>query len=371
MSTRADLPRLALSSWSHDWLTRREAPRGEYRALPRVLDELCERGYNALRVDAFPHLVANVADGVTVERFELLGPRNLWVTPRKQLVELATLARERNLRLWLTSSFLNDTQARRAFVRRPRDYIDVWSQTLHVLGDAGALEAVAAVDFCHEFTSPDTTRGAWRSLFPRHPLNPLARLAEWSRETEQAVERYLLDVPRGLRALFPEIAFGVSVAAQTESRLRKLDTTELDFIDTHLWLDDDPRIGLMTGAPLALTGNPLARALQTRVAGLAWRARGMNWLRAIDERFDGLGEFARLRRLQPVVAGGYVHVASERQADWAWVKDVSEAMINTALGHGVSCLVTAQQARPHSEGLWQDIDWHRDMTRRILTGPGR
>ena len=97
----------------------------------------------------------------------------------------------------------------------------------------------------------------------------------------------------------------------------------------------------------------------------------MNWLRAIDERFDGLGEFARLRRLQPVVAGGYVHVASERQADWAWVKDVSEAMINTALGHGVSCLVTAQQARPHSEGLWQDIDWHRDMTRRILTGPGR
>ena len=370
MSTRGALPRLAMASWGHDWLTRRDAPQGEYR-VPQVLDELCERGYNALRVDAFPHLLATGTDGVHSERFQLLGHGNLWLAPRKQLLDLATQARSRNLRLWLTSRFLNDTQARRAFVRRPRDFVDVWSQTLQLLAEHQLLDTVAAVDFCDEFTSPETTHGAWRSLFPRHPLNPLSRLMDWSAESEQAVERYLLDVPRALRALFPTIAFGVSVSTQTEARLRKLDTSELDFIDTHFWLDDDPRIGLMTGAPLALTGNRLARTVQTQLAGLAWRTRGVAWVRQLEERFDTLSEFARLRRLQPVVGGGYVRVASEAAADWRWVQDVSEAMINTALGHGVSCMITAQQARPHSQHLWREIDWHRDMTHRILTGPGR
>lgn len=357
-------------SWGHDWLMRREAPHGAYR-VPQVLDELCERGYNALRVDAFPHLLATGSDGTHSERFQLLGHGNLWLAPRKQLLDLASQARSRNLRLWLTSRFLNDTQARRAFVRRPRDFADVWSQTLQLLADHQLLDTVAAVDFCDEFTSPETTHGAWRNLFPRHPLNPLSRLMDWSAESEQAVERYLLEVPRALRALFPTIAFGVSVSTQTEPRLRKLDTTELDFIDTHFWLDDDPRIGLMTGAPLAMTGNRLARAVQTQLAGLAWRTRGETWVRQLEERFETLSEFARLRRLQPVVGGGYVRVASEAAADWRWVQDVSEAMINTALGHGVSCMITAQQARPQSETLWREIDWHRDMTRRILTGPGR
>ena len=368
MSIRGgSLPRLAMACWGDDWLTRSDVLQGEYRSLPRVLDELQERGYNALRVDAFPHLVASPREGVVSERFQIPGAPSPWIQPRKSLIELAKLAQARDLRLWLTSRYLNDSQARRSFIRRPRDYIDTWSQTLTLLGEQGLLDTVVAVDFCHEFTSPETTHGPWRSLFGGHPRNPLNRLIDWSRESELAVEGYLLEVPRVLRASFPTVAFGVSVSGQAGRRISKLDTTELDFLDAHLWLDDDPRVSLLSGSALRLSSTTLARRLQTRVAGLAWRARGTFWLERLEERLEGLGEFSRLRRLQPVLGGGYVHLP-EHPADWTWVQQVSESIIKVSLSQGFNAVLTAHQARPQYTGLWRDIDWHRDMTGLILKG---
>lgn len=373
MSIRGgQLPRLAVADWSHYWQTRRDSAGGDYRSLGLLLDQLCERGYNCLRVDAFPHLIAARNDGVVLDRFELAdaGPGGLWLQPRKQLLELATLARARDLRLWLTSSFLNDSQSRRSFVRRPGDYIDVWSQTLNLLNEKQLLETVVAVDFCHQFTDPDTSHGAMRSLFRTHPRNPVLRLGLWPDGADQAVESYLLEVPRALRAAYPDVAFGVSVNAATDRQVRKLDTTELDFLDGHYWLDDDPRFALLTGAPLAAAANNrLARGLQGRVAALAWRVRGTSWLEHWEQRLEGLSEFARLRRLAPALCGGFVQGGAGH--DTRLVQQVSESVVNAALAQGVSALVTASQARPHVPSLWQDIDWHLQLTSRILTGPGR
>lgn len=372
MSIRGgQLPRLALADWGHHWQTRRDSGSGEYRSIGRLLDQLCERGYNGLRVDAFPHLIATRPDGVVLDRFELPHPElgMLWLQPRKHLIELATQAKARDLKLWLTSSFLNDTQSRRSFVRRSADFVDVWSQTLDMLAQQQLLDTVVAVDFCHQFTDPDTSHGAMRALFRGNPRNPLLRLGFWSDEAERAVESYLLDVPRALRAAYPAVAFGVSVDAQTEKQVRKLDTTELDFLDCHYWLEDDPRFAFITGAPLAAAANNrFARGLQGRAAALAWRVRGASWLEAWEQRLESLSEFARLRRLQPVLAGGYVQGAGG--SDFKLVQQVSESVINAALSQGMSALVTAQQARPHVQTLWQEIDWHQQLTRRILTGPG-
>ncbi|MBQ0753954.1 MAG: cellulase [Gammaproteobacteria bacterium] len=373
MSMRGEgLPRLAMACWSHDWLLRRDMLGGEYSSLGRVLDELAARGYNALRVDAFPHLIGSRSDGVVLDRFQITSGRApVDIQPRKYLLELATLAKARNIRLWLTSAFLQDSQSCRSFVRRPRDFVDVWSQTLSALEQQGLLDTVVAVDFCHEFTDPETTHGAFRSLFHAHPRSLMARLADWSKEAELAVEAYLQEVPRTLKALFPSVAFGVSATRQVELRLRKLDTSELDFIDSHLWLDDDPAISLLSATPLAHTGGRLGRGLQTRIAGLAWRARGTFWVRSIEQRIEGAAEFARIRRLQSVIGGGFVHLASEQQADWRWVKQVSESVLKASLAQGVSTIVTAHQARPQSPRLWADIDWHRDMTKLIIDHPPR
>ena len=64
--------RLALTMWDFSWLTRREGHEAEYADFDDVLDELVDRGYNCVRIDAFPHLVARGSDGELVERFTIL-----------------------------------------------------------------------------------------------------------------------------------------------------------------------------------------------------------------------------------------------------------------------------------------------------------
>jgi hypothetical protein len=47
--------------WDFSWLERRW-PGAGYEDWDSVLDQLVARGYNAVRIDAFPHLVASAPD---------------------------------------------------------------------------------------------------------------------------------------------------------------------------------------------------------------------------------------------------------------------------------------------------------------------
>ena len=52
----------AIAMWDFSWLLR-HYPTGEFEHWNAVLDGLVKRGYNAIRLDVFPALVAPDADG--------------------------------------------------------------------------------------------------------------------------------------------------------------------------------------------------------------------------------------------------------------------------------------------------------------------
>ena len=65
-----DLGRLALTCWDYAWPLRREyGPGGG--AVERALDEAVERGFNAVRLDPYPHLLATPANSVHLDRCEI------------------------------------------------------------------------------------------------------------------------------------------------------------------------------------------------------------------------------------------------------------------------------------------------------------
>lgn len=374
-----DMPRLAVACWGHAWLTRRqEGWRGERRFLA-AMDEIRDRGFNALRVDPFPHLIAPPVTGVGLDRFELL-PERLEpgrgvrrpqvVRPCHGLRELLFAARDRNLKLWLSSAFLPDTQARRNFVRRPRDFIRVWSETLEFIRREGFADTVCAVDFCQEFPAPHAAWGAYRRIFRHHPLNPLPLAGNWSPAVARRAESYLLEVPRALRAAFPGYIYGLSTSSSVEKHLRQMDTSELDFLDYHLWLNDDPQFQLASGEllrhmPLRLAGN-----IQSRAAGLVWRARRDWWRRRMEQRLEEFLEFCRIRRLEPALTGGFVHFPHGR-LDAGLVRELSEWAIGQGLPAGVQVMTPGAQLRPDEAPLWDDPQWIWQQTHHILTGPGR
>lgn len=370
------MPRLAVSGWDHAWLTGRRGDRRDRENLNRSLDGARERGFNAIWLDPCPHLIASPVSGVHLDRFELLpgggkGPRRpVLVRPRRALLELLSAVHERNLQVWLSSAFLPDTQARRSFVRRPRDFVRVWSETLDFIAREGLAETVCAVDIGREFPAPPAGWGAYRRIFHRHPRNPLPLTATWSTETARRAEHYLLEVPRALRAGFPEYFYGLSSVAPVARHLRQMDTSELDFLDFHLWLNDDRQFQLASGELLGRVAGPLTGRLQGRVAGLAWRARRSWWRQRLDERLEEFVEFCRVRRLEPALTDGFVEFP-DGAGDPGLARELGDEMVGNALEKGVRVMSPGRQASPAGGVLWDDTQWLTRQTHRIRTGPGR
>lgn len=371
------MPRLALANWDYSWLTRGGVRGGEYHHLDRVMVELRERGFNALRVDPCPHLIAPTDQGLVMERFEIPSRRQglrrgsarpITVRPRKALVELLAAAQRNDVHLWFSSWFVPDSQARRSFVRRPGDFVRVWSETLEFIRREGYASRVLAVDFCHEFPSAPWNHGAFRRIFRHHPANPLAGVGAWSAKAQRRAEHYLLEVPRALRAVFPAYRYGVSTNLSLQSELRQLDTSELDFLDCHLWLNDDRQFQIASTEGLPLPGGRLASRLQGRVAALAWRARREYWQKRLADHLDEILEFSNVRRMQPVITEGFLRVPVEAESEWPLQRELNDWIVQKAVDGGVEVLTPGFYARPHSPSFWADVAWLRQCNGRILDG---
>ncbi|AFT72592.1 hypothetical protein B5T_04332 [Alloalcanivorax dieselolei B5] len=361
--------RLALACWDYAWPLA-----SEYRSLDRVLDETVARGFNALRLDPFPHLLAAPARGVHMDRCELdvpadprrdLSASKATIRIRRGVRRLLQGAADRGLSLWLHSHFLPDSRARRSFVRRPEDFVDVWAQTLGLMREWDLLDRVVAVDFCHQFPQPPAAHGLIRRVFGRSPERPLPR--HWSEREERSLEAYLVEVPRTLRALFPGVRFGVSCGAGQSEYLRQMDTGELDFLELALWLDDDPRFRLASGERLPVPGR-LGRMLAPPVRQLLMEATGEQWLRRLHDQLNRRLAFARLRRMEPVLGDGYLQVSrppSSLPRGWA---AFIESTVDQALTAGVSVMTPTSLARPQTAWLWQEQDWLEQLNRRIRAG---
>lgn len=372
---RGETQRLAITCWDYAWPLGRD-----YGAVPGAvearLDEAVARGFNAVRMDPYPHLVATPANGVHLDRCEILAtadprrrlPGGAQTVPiRRALRRFLDAAAERDLKICFSGFFMPDSRARRSFVRRPGDFVNVWAQTLDLVRNWGHLERIVALDFCHHFPFPPWSHGAIRRLFGQTPRRALPN--QWHPHQEARVERYLLEVPRALRAHFPTLRVGLSAAAGDSEHLRQLDTSELDFLDFGLWLDDDPRFRLATGADLPMPGvldrrlGPLRGALRD-AAGGHWRGRLYDLL---NRRLA----FARVRRLQPVLGEGWLEPTGEPTAPArSWMR-FTETLVTRAVGDGVLALTPTSLANPHNGWLWSEVDWLAHLNHLILNGPGR
>ena len=141
---------VAIAMWYVSWLWRRY-PGGGFEDWDRALDELEERGYNAVRIDAFPHLVARDRDGRSVDVFHVPAylseyPWPIWrnqqpidINHREALVEFVSKCRDRGIYVAL-SSWMHDAEPGRCEqVEGVAGLVGIWDETLTLLADNDCL----------------------------------------------------------------------------------------------------------------------------------------------------------------------------------------------------------------------------------------
>src|SRR5829696_6886747 len=145
----------AMTMWDFSWLERRW-PGAGYEDWDNALGELAERGYDAVRIDAFPHLVATDPD----REWELLPVWNQqnWgassivrVRVLPELTDFIASARRAGIKVSLSSWFREDRENTRVTFTTPEAFGRMWVETLRQIESAGLLDEILFVDLCNEF----------------------------------------------------------------------------------------------------------------------------------------------------------------------------------------------------------------------------
>lgn len=347
--------------WDFSWLERRW-PGAGYEDWDRALDELQERGYDALRIDAYPHLVA-----LDPQRtWELLPVWNQqdWGSPaltrvqvQPALNQFLAKCRERGLQVGLSSWFRNDRDNSRLLLTSPEKLGQAWLQTLRSIDEANLLDTLLYVDLCNEFPLH-----LWAPYF-----SPDANDDEPIQRDTPEGQRWMSESIALLRAAYPTLDYCFSFT--TEFSVHQ-DVTVHDLLELHIWMPQWSDFYEQVGYRYERFSSIGYENLVQHAEAL-YRSRPHHWQEALRQGIELAAEWSRVAR-KPLITTecwGVIDYKDWPLLNWDWVKELCELGVQTASATGRwVALATSNFCAPQFVGMWRDISWHRRLTEIIHQG---
>lgn len=359
---------LAIAMWDFSWLERRW-PGAGYEDWGKALDELKERGYDAVRIDAYPHLI----DADSEREWELLPVWNQhdWGSPallrarvQPALNEFIGLCAERGVKVALSTWFRQDSDDVRMRIASAEDLGRIWKRTLDSIAGAGLIDNILWVDLCNEWPAP-----LWA---PFLPLESGPEGAGPSR-TQPEVSQWMEDSIAILRQSYPRLAYCFSYTAEYLN-WRQQDVSFMDLLEPHIWMsqaevsDFDKRMGFDLGEA---GFDPKMYEVLAHNAEALFRKEPEHWKKCLKGGIDLLAEWSRHADKPLITTEGWALVAYKDWPllDWGWVKELCAFGVEEAVKTGRwVALSTSHFCGPQFVGMWRDVEWHRRLTDLIHEG---
>ena len=356
---------LAIAMWDFSWIERRW-PGAGYEDWDQALDELVARGYNAVRIDANPHLIHNNPG----KDYTLLPHWSVqdWGSPALNripgpLAALTTFVEkcgERGIKVGLSTWFRQDEDDVRMHITSAKDHGDVWLSTLEGIHDAGLMDAILYVDLCNEWTGD-----LWCPFFVNDPPD-----AKWTGYYTAKSRQWMQESIGVLRARFPDVACTFSFTGEVTARsIRKAEYPMLDFLEPHIWM-----VSGNGGEFYREVGYAYDRFDNTGYANLqkngerVYREREEYWRRMLVDQIRHAAAWSASsgKALITTECWGVVDYKDWPLLNWGWVRELCELGVNEAAKTGAWCAIaTSNFCGPQFAGMWRDIDWHLKLTETI------
>lgn len=379
---------VAIAMWDYSWLLRHHL--GEFADFDRVLDALVDRGYNAVRIEAFPHFVAADRTGQVIEEFYIA--RRGWscptwgmafsgpIRPRAALIEFLMKCRARGVRVSLSSWFQDHGAHARSRVFEGIDgFVRAWDETLAFIDEHGLLQDILYVDLLneyplwHEFTwfkdqmkamaDPATSASSGGPVLEAHMWNVGAPHNTAQRAFSNA---FIGQVITRLSARWPALHFHASFSYNENVPWHHCDLSGFAALDVHVWAVHHPGCFAETGYLNDM--HPLqndAGFARCQEAVHAWWRRERRTVTAwLDQQLAFVAETGRRHGLALGNTEGWgpINWTEHPALDWSFTKDAGEVGVELALKHGYKFICTSNFTHPQFISLWDDLDWHRRLT---------
>ncbi len=355
-STKSLKSPLAITMWDFSWLERRW-PGAGFEDWDKALDELAERGYNAVRIDAYPHLLA--AD--SKKEWQLLPEWSVqnWGAPARCVVQIQPFlnqfirkCKERHIKVALSTWFREDIDNERLKLTTPELHISIWKETLESIDNEGLLDNILYVDFTNEFPF-------WGQFLPMGFKRDSKEGADWMRKIEE-----------GFRIYYPDMPLTFS-SASGFNFWKEEDVSMHDFLELHLWMSNYSEFYKEIDYNYERFDTKPYERVQLYAEKL-YRSKPGYWQNKLKEGIQLLINWSKLSN-KPLVTTecwGIVDYKDFPMLNWEWVKELCElGTIQAASSGRWLAIATSNFCAPQFVGMWRDKEWHRKLTAIIKNAP--
>lgn len=344
----------AITMWDYSWLERRW-PGAGFENWDVALDELVERGYDAVRIDAYPHFIW---DDPTKE-WEIIPVRNQqdFGSPARTRIQvqpnLNTFIKkcgEHNVKVALSAWWAIDLDNTVKKIKTPMDLAMAWKATLDSIADEGLLEHILYVDPSNEFPL-----GAWTPF--------LADDVKRKRDSDE-IQRWMKESLDELRKHYPDILYTFSEIPKED--LEGCEEEYMDFFDPHIW---------MAGGEFYQKINynyekfdPIGYDRIALYAEDLYKSDKDYWINILNNRIDSaITQSENTKKLLVTTESwAVIQYKDWPLLDWAWVKELCEIGTKRAAESGKwAAICTSNFCAPQFRGMWRDIEWHKRLTNII------
>ncbi len=352
---------LAITMWEFSWLERRW-PGAGYEDWDQALSELVDRGYDAIRIDAFPHLIYN-----DPEKEYLLLPHwsvQDWGSPeinrvrvQPNLNKFLERCKTYGVRVGLSSWFRNDEDKLRMKLDDPQKLADAWLAVLKSIDEGGVLDAIFYVDLCNEWTGD-----AWCPFFVNDPPEAL-----WTGWHTGKSKKWMKQSISHLKEHYPEIPYTFSFTGEVnEETLSRGSFEMLDFLEPHIWMTsfNNGEFYQEVGYNFSLFDNTSYRNLVLN-GEKSYDARKEYWQQGLVKQIQLAAQWSKEsgQALVTTECWGVVDFKDWPLLDWAYVKELCAlGTVEAAKTSRWLAIATSNFCGPQFVGMWRDKEWHRRLT---------
>ena len=375
--------------WDFSWL-KSHYPGGPFQDWDKSTDELLERRFNTVRIDAFPlsiGVLKTLDDETTMPAAPLdnwgFSDRDRKHAVARDLVEFIRIAKRKKLHVILSTwnLVLNERPDLKGRVAANRElYRRAWSRTLDLLGDKDLLDAILYVDLDQEFPhfSPygDELKALRTAVKPAASAQAAMEEAgqsgrgpgkmAWTPAQLQYVEKLFRDMLSYFQSKYPMLRFTYSLTSFFKE-VRSLELQLFDVLELHLWIHS-PRFDNRTGFN-TLTKDRGARDYKDYAARLRSTMDSVRpmLLQEMHNRLAFAKEWGR-EAAAPVVTteawGPWWHMDSP-DLDWQWLKDWCAESMGLAGQYGFWGTTPWNYSHPYWKN-WSDVAWYQQVNDKFL-----
>ena len=353
--------------WDFSWLERRW-PGAGYEDWDTILDELVIRGYNALRIDAYPHLVAHnptkeytLVPVWTTQDWGSPAINKVIVQPA--LNQFIAKCKHRGIKVALSSWYRQDTDKILMNITSPQQMATNWIATLASIEADGLLDSLLYVDLCNEWPGE-----LWAPFFKNNPA--WKTWTYWYLSNSTAFMQQSISL---LRKAYPGIPYCYSFSGGDPALYTKYDLSYFDLLEHHIWmaqLNDDEFTKAVGYKYERFAPDGYEKLVLN--AAMVYNARPQYWRALLKDAIQRLAAAASTARLPLITTEcwGLVDYKDWPLLHWDFIKELCELGVQTASATGQwLAIATSNFCGPQFKGMWLDVAWHQRLTSMIKDGP--